>query len=179
MKQRFEELYDSLLKELGVMRERYRHPRQQVEHCFLTCNRYYSILRYEVAFHTFANEEEEIFFFKHCKPLFVAEMEYYSLYYHALLFKEEVHDFVRLRQFWSREALRFPKFQAEQKDFYKYYKSGRTDKDRIYFTRATVNEFASYDLDASVATTHDPFVSTLLALERYDKFVQEQASLFV
>jgi len=69
------------------------------ECCFQSCIKYWDILRGEVATYTFPDEDEEVNFFKNIKPLFTSQAEYYTLLYHAEMFKPDEHDRRKLRGF--------------------------------------------------------------------------------
>ena len=175
MREHYHQLYQSLLKDIDECKEKFPCLRKQVEHIFVICNQYWAIVCDDAVNNHFETKEEEIYFFKHSKPLFAAQLEYYSLYYHALLFKSEVYDPVKIRQFWIRESTRLDKFIAEHRDFYEYYKAGGSDKDVIYFTRGRNSLNTSVDgLDLNANTSHDSLVATLIALERYNGYVQNE-----
>lgn len=174
MKQRCEQLYQSLVKDIDECRQKYPCLQKQIEHSFVICNRYLAIVCQEVESYIFKTSADEIYFFRHLKPLFAAEVEYYSLFYHAQLFKAGVSDPVKIEQFWIREATRLEKFIAENRDFYEYYKEGRTDKDAKYFTRTNLHNSPVPELNAKLNTIYDPLVSTLLAVERYHEYVQTE-----
>jgi hypothetical protein len=163
MKQRCEQLYRSLLKDIDDCSQKYSCLQDQIEHSFVICNRYLAIIRQEAESYVFKTSADEIYFFRQIKPLFTAEVEYYGFYYHAQLFKAGISDPVKIEQFWIREATRLEKFIAENRDFYEYYKQSRTDKDAECFIRHTNKD-----------TNYDPLVSTLLALERYHEYVQTE-----
>jgi len=174
MKERCQQFYQSLLKDIDECRKKYSCLQKQIEHSFTICNQYWSILRNEITHHEFETLQEEICFFKQLKPLFTTEVEYYGLYYHAQLFKNGVYDPVKIEQFWTREASRLDKFIAEHRNFYEYYKAGETDKDKWYFTRTYLNNSSVNEPDARASSNHDHLISSLLALERYHEFVQTE-----
>ena len=174
MNQHWEELYGSLLKDLKKCKEKFNCLQKQIEQSFITCNHYWSIVRQEAALYEFETVKEEIHFFKHIKPKFTSQVEYYSLCYHGQLFKNEVSDPVKVKQFWMREALRLEKFIAENRDFYDYYTSERTDMDTALFTRNSSHKSSIYELDAKTVSSYDPLIATLLALKDYHEFVQKE-----
>lgn len=106
----------------------------------------------------------------------MSQVEYYSLCYHAQLFKNEIYDPVKISQFWNREALRLDKFIAEHRDFYEYYKNGSADKDQLFFIRTNNNldHSSDFDTEAKTVTSHDPLVSSLLALEKCNEYIQHE-----
>lgn len=174
MKQRCEQLYQSLLKDIHSCKGKYPCLQKQTEHSFIICNQYLAIVRKEMDNYIFETIADEIYFFRHLKPLFAAEVEYYSLFYHAQLFKAEVFDPVKIEQFWIREATRLEKFIAENRNFYVYYKEDCTDKDAEYFTQTNLQHSSVPEPDAKADSSYDPLVSTLLALERYNEYVHTE-----
>lgn len=151
----------------------------EVECCFQMAERYWGKLRHDVSKFEFETLEDEIRFFKEVKPLFTSEVEYYSLRYHAELFRNAVSDECELQKFWRREQQRLDRFRSENDDFYRYYKEGDRYRDELYFVRrnSDLSNFPRarvYDLDENATTSHDSLVSTLLALERYVAFVEDE-----
>lgn len=149
--------------------------KKSIEECFITAGNYWSELRAAVADYNFKTEEEEILFFKTVKPLFTSELEYYSFLYHALLFCPS--DPVRQKQFWEREDKRLQDFKEQHEGFIAYHNSGNTTDDVIYYLRANDrheldDEIETYDRDPKSRTSHDHLVAKLMALERYNDYVQ-------
>jgi hypothetical protein len=167
-----EKIYSFLKKELEENIEKGPFVKA-VENNFIIAGNYWSELRATVAEYDFTNEEQEILFFKTIKPLFIAELEYYSLVYHSLLFCP--FDRSNQKKFWEREAKRPEDFKEQYRDFYLYHTSGRTDRDQQYYLRgnakdASEMEFDSYDREPNSRTTHDNLIAKLWALERYAKY---------
>lgn len=71
------------------------------------------------------------------------------------------------------------KFKEENRDFYAYYKAGCTCEDEKHFTRAC-NDLGNllvvrvYDMDERASTSHDHLIANVLALEEYEKYVEEK-----
>lgn len=174
MIQRCEQLYESLLKDVDACRQNHHSLKEQIEQSFLICNQYVAIVNLELASYSFPTTSDEIYFFRCVKPKFTSGVKYYGFRYHAALFITAVYDPVKIKQFWTREASRLEKFISGHPDFYKYYKSGRTDKDVQLFTRINLTLSAKNEPEHKVVTNYDPLVSALLALERYHEYVQEE-----
>ena len=166
--------YEQMLTDIEHCRKKELGAIAEIECCFQMAEKYWALIRYDLADHQFETTAQEIKFFKEVKPLFVSEAEYYGLRYHAALFRRDVHDPAELEKFWQREALRLRRFEQEQQDFVVYWRSGRTDLDELYFVRSNEALELSHrnaDLDYKITTAYDPFVSTLKSLERYHKDV--------
>lgn len=160
-------------KQLGII--------QELGCCFHICTWHWSVIKELVAAYEFENIVDEIHFFKEIKPRFVSEIEYLGYVSFAELSKAKETDSYELQKFWNNESQRMEKFIKANNGFYEYYKSGRTDKDELFFTRIN-NDLSNflkakpYDLESKATTSHDYLVATILALEKYQIYVQQQLS---
>lgn len=151
----------------------------ELECCFNICNKYWAMLKHDVANYKFEREDQEIEFFKTIKPLFTSELEYCGLRSYAELFKESTNDPVILKQFWLKEAMRHAKFIEDNSEFYQYYKNGNKENDETWFIRdhSDLSNFLSarpYDLDERAATSHDYLVARIIALKKYAEYVERE-----
>ena len=179
MNQPAEQLFWEMRKDIEHCRKKDLGPLCELECCFQMAERYWAKLRQEVSSHEFSTVADEVEFFKTIKPKFTSEVDYYSLLYHAELFRRDVQDTVELTKFWTREKHRLKRFRLENEEFFDYYKAGRTDMDEEYFVRrnSDLSNFPKarvYDLEEKAATSHDPLVSMIIALERYIQFIEEE-----
>src|SRR5947209_1480977 len=152
-------------------------PVRRILNYYEIADRYWIILSEKLATYKFQCHQEEINFFKEIKPLFTSEVEFASLVY-------QLESFTHLTEmehlsFLKKERSRFGRFKEKNKEFYQYYKEGRTDLDEIYFLRAhnMLNYFLHtrpYDLIISCCTSHDHLISTLLALEKYEAYLSKE-----
>lgn len=178
MKQFVQQLYESMLEDLQHCRQKGLYEMEEIECCFQICIKYWALVRERLVHYQFDSQGAEIDFFKNSKPRFLSKVEYYNLLYHAQLFQPD-YGSEALKKFWQREALRLEKFREENGEFYRYYKSGLSCKDDLFFVR-TDDEFDElteprvYDMEPKARTSHDYLVSMLLALEDYQKWVLEQ-----
>jgi hypothetical protein len=179
MNKKAEQLYQSMLTDLLYCQQKGMNQQKEIECCFQISNKYWALLKNEVANYVFKNAADEIEFFKRLKPSFISEIEYYSLLYHAQLFKESTNELCKQEQFWKREAERLEKFKKENRDFYRYYKKGDTKNDKKWFLRAN-NDLSNfrmanaYDLDVNANTSHDYLVAKLIALKKYLDYVNKE-----
>jgi hypothetical protein len=139
-----------------------------VECAFSTLKSCWSQLKQVVENNEFESEEEEIQFFKVLKPKLIAELEYYGLVYHSILFCPP--DAEQKLLFWQREADRLQEFKILYAEFYNYYASGSTNNDACYFKRKQVHPQSSGHSESKAKTTHDHLVSKLLAFEKYAQY---------
>jgi hypothetical protein len=152
-------------------------PLKIIECCFIKSDQYWTKVKNQVSQYTFPAPEEEIHFFKHLKPAFTSEVEYYNLLYHVEIFKPVSAE--DLRAFWLREQHRLADFIRDHDAFYKYYKDGDTHKDEQYFIRANsqplrLSDAKIYDRDTNATTGYDHLITSILALEKFDAYVKQK-----
>jgi hypothetical protein len=157
-------LYQQLQQDLLLCKGKKLDKLREIESCFHISESYWALLRYEVSHYEFASVNEEISFFKKIKPLFVSESDYYSLLYHAELFRAQSSKKDQAI-FLQRELKRLERFINENFDFYQRYKNKCTEKDHEWFVRTGSPE-------ERAAASHDQLAASLLALERYHAFIE-------
>lgn len=166
-------LHRSLQKELSSLPARTALQPTEVEQYFKFSLHHWMDVYKLLTDYTFGSVQEEICFFRRVKPLFTSELEYAQLLCNALLFLPEQEQ----QDYWQREGERLASFVREHRAFCRYYRLGPSRCDAHYFTRVN-------DLDRSLPLRHypdeglvslyDPLVGRLLALKRYNGYVQLQ-----
>jgi hypothetical protein len=174
-----EEIYQEMVSEVYVSRQIDLSATSRVTYCFKVCMDYWNRLKEQLRSYTFASEEEEIWFFKSLKPKFTSLIEYYTFVYHGLLFMPALAE-DDMQAFWNKEKDKIKQFYSKNAAFCQYYKSGNTSLDQLYFLRSNAIDCLNcynklYDTDAQMVTTHGHLVSTLLAYDMYDAYLQQEA----
>ncbi len=176
MKHQFQYLYRQMQDDVCKCRQQQFPELQWVECCFRSAAGFWLHLREALANYHFKSEEEEIDFFKNVKPLFTSQIEFYTLIYQGILFKPE-EDPVKIESFWESESARLNRFRENKEAFVRYYKSGDTSLDKLYFLRnnntprnAVVSKI--YDKNANLSTSHDWLVAALMAQEMYHEYTR-------
>jgi hypothetical protein len=152
-----------------------RSEKKNIEECFLLSNANWEAVRALITKHVYDNVKDEIYFFRHIKPGFTAEIEFYSLLYQAHMFKPDIS--WQIGPFWLREEKRLEEYADLHSEFCEYYRCGKTDNDVKYFTRRGKLHFPVsrlYIEDADSATGYDQVVAGIIAQERYRRFVMER-----
>ena len=120
----------------------------------------------------FANEQQEIDFFKNIKPQVLGKLIYYNK-----VFRIETTCPVsngRIYQSYFENQLKILKSEFKEsisiKDFYRYYRAGRTDRDHIYFRLGQINyhdglKSGVFEIDLSFSTYYDNKVARIIANE--------------
>lgn len=104
----------------------------RLEGCFSIALSYQDKIKKLSASYVFRYESDEIHFFKNIKPLFMGATEYYTLLYQAVLFKP-ANDKNQRIAYWQQQLKRVDRFYNRHREFYQYYISGHTHRDRLYF----------------------------------------------
>jgi len=117
--------------------------------------------------YTFENEEEEILFFKVIKPKFC-----YRLIYYRKIFNIEMNRPLAgvdaQKEYLNKELNSINEYTTKRLDFIRYYRSGSTHLDSLYFLRGKMYteqylETFYYELDPNFSTNCDFKVAKILA----------------
>ena len=170
------QVYKDLMRDVTNIRAGEGTELSRIEACFKTALAYWEEVKEMIRKEVFADNQEEIDFFKYTKPRFTGLVEYYTQRYQALLFIPE-KDVGTILYFWKMELKKIDRFLITQSDFINYYEKGETYKDTQYFLRADsdLSNFERarvYDLDSETATSHDWLVSMLLGFKMYRRDVE-------
>ncbi|WP_010249814.1 RteC domain-containing protein [Myroides injenensis] len=130
----------------------------------------------------FDNQTEEIAFFKTIKPQILSKLIFYNKVYKIEL--SCPMDYNSQHKYYLKQieelSLEYKK-HFSQCDFYKYYKSNRSDKDLEYFTLGKItpligmNSFA-FEIDTLFSTFYDYKVSRILAHNLLQHYLQQKIS---
>ena len=120
----------------------------------------------------FENEAEEIEFFRSIKPLILGKLIYYNK-----VFRIETICPVKDGQMYQKFFMnQLQQLKAQFKEcifgshFYRYYRSGRTDRDQEYFTRGKINYSDGlnsyvFEIDHQFSTYYDSKMARIIANE--------------
>lgn len=130
-------------------------------------------LKEKIGSHPFSNDHEEILFFKSIMPLFLALL----IYYNERLDLESVELIGTLKameDYYERVSERINRFFTENTEYFKYYRTGRTNFDACYFLRKSpLNQenmfLPGYTADTSSCTIFSIKSATILAYARLEK----------
>jgi hypothetical protein len=120
----------------------------------------------------FQNTEEEIYFFKKIKPQILGKLIYYNKVYRI----ETTCPFHDGKMYYTYFSSQLTNLKREfmmhicNSDFYRYYRSGREDRDEIYFRRGNINYHDGlnsivFEIDPEFSTFYDYKIARILANE--------------
>ena len=120
----------------------------------------------------FANEQQEIEFFKNIKPQVLGKLIYYNKVFRietsCPVSNGEIH------QSYYENLLKALKSEYKEsicnEDFYRYYRAGRTDRDHTYFRLGQINyhdglKSGVFEIDLSFSTYYDNKIAYIIANE--------------
>ncbi|TWI85845.1 RteC protein [Lacibacter cauensis] len=159
------DLYEEMHREIKNCKNKNVQEDELVQACFEIAGLYKEKMIAAVRNHTFERVEDEILFFKQIKPLFHAEVEFYTYCYHIILFKtvELEADKNELRNFYKRQLQRKEKLKKENPVFYEYVQERNTYADAEWFTRHNNSR------DSSL---FDALMGKYLALEKFEDYLR-------
>ncbi|UIR57859.1 RteC domain-containing protein [Sphingobacterium sp. SRCM116780] len=139
-------------------------------------------LKLEIAANSFDSILDEITFFKHVKPEILGKL----IYYNKLIRIESVSPKnLELLELYYAEQIKilnkeYRKYIASS-DFYKYYRSGRIDRDECYFRLGNINFFDGlnsffFEVDSEFSTFYDYKIARILAFDLIHHYVSDKVN---
>lgn len=127
-----------------------------------------------LAYH-FHDDAEEIYFFKHVKPMLCSHLIYYRKIYNIEM-NRPVGSIEAQRIYLHHELDRIHEFQHKRQDFYRYLRSGASNLDEIYFMRNKTDmelylESFYYERDPQFSTNCDFKVARIMANDMLQGFI--------
>jgi hypothetical protein len=134
-----------------------------------------SKLRQSIEKHEFKDENEEIFFFKHVKPLFSSSLIYWkgvlTLHLHT-----PVGGDTNLRKYYRKRFKNLQSFYELNRVMYEYLRGNYDYMDRLYFLRSS-SQFQettdSTDLNPKFTTAKDRLVGEIYANDLLEQYIHQ------
>ena len=138
-------------------------------------------LRKYISAYKFANEAEEINFFKEQKPEVLSKYLYYNKIY-VIESKYPTGSDVAQREYLYKELDSLTFYFSRNLDFYQYYRSHSTMYDKYYFVRGKADirlcaDSAQFDKDPNFSTGYDYTVAKILANEMLRIYLNQRLQL--
>ena len=175
-----EHLLSELDKQLQSIHSKTDNPINHAELAIKTLIPTFEKLKTEFLKHSFENKSEEISFFRDTKPQFVAKLIYYNEIYNIETNKP-FGSKKAIRKFYNLELLKLQTFYIENKEFYKYFRTGNKSLDNKYFLRGkhdlrhTLDSFY-FQADSRFSTSHDYNVAKIIANEKIQSYIENEIS---
>lgn len=147
-------------------------PAEEAYQMTLFLNEMLCAIKAQVLQDGFTDEQQEIDFFKNIKPQIMGKLIYYNK-----VFRIETTcpiNNARIHQSYYENQLKVLQSEYMESvcnvDFYRYYRSGRTDRDHIYFRLGQINyhdglKSGVFEIDLSFSTYYDNKIARIVANE--------------
>ncbi len=131
--------------------------------------------------YTFKNEQEEILFFKDIKPKFCYRLIYYRKIYNIEM-NRPLAGVDAQKEYLNKELNSINQYTTKRLDFIRYYRSGSTYLDSLYFLKGKMHteqylETFYYELDPSFCTNCDFKVAKILANDMLSVYLMQELEL--
>ena len=135
-------------------------------------------LKTEFLNYSFKDKSEEIDFFRNIKPQFASWLIYYNDIYNMEI-NRPIGTGKALRRYYREELNKLQLFFNENKDFYRYVRTGNRSLDKKYFLRRTYHSGITFDsfyfqTDHRFSTSHDYQVARMMANDRIKVYLETQ-----
>lgn len=126
----------------------------------------------------FADDDEEILFFKEIKPRFISTLIFYINVYNIETNRPNGSIQIK-RKYLQFELNKLKNFFDENLDFYRYYRTRSTYLDHKYFIRGkhdirlNLDSFV-YEADTNFCTSHDFKISSILANDLLQVYLENE-----
>lgn len=130
--------------------------------------------------YTFNDEEEEILFFKEIKPKLCYRLIYYRKVYNIEMNRPAGVE--KQKEYLCEKLDEINKYNSKRLDFIRYYRSGSTHLDSLYFLRGKTDpeqylETFYYELDSNFSTNCDFKVAKILANDLLSAYLMNEIEL--
>ncbi|KAA6311090.1 hypothetical protein EZS27_037718 [termite gut metagenome] len=130
--------------------------------------------------YNFRDEEEEIFFFKEVKPKLCYRLIYYRIVYNIEMNRPIGVD--KQRDYLREELNEINTYCTKRLDFIRYYRSGSTHLDSLYFLRGKADaeqylETFYYELDPNFSTNCDFKIAKILSNDMLSAYLMQEIEL--
>lgn len=130
--------------------------------------------------YSFKNEDEEILFFKEIKPRLCFRLIYYRKIYNIEMNRPTGID--KQREYLCEILNDINKYNTKRLDFIRYYRSGSSHLDSLYFLRNKTDaeqylETFYYELDPKFSTNCDFKVAKILANDMLSAYLMKEIEL--
>ncbi|WP_161042456.1 RteC domain-containing protein [Elizabethkingia anophelis] len=154
------------------------HIVQSSRHMVVILTDHIRIMRERVSAHNFPNQESEIEFFKEIKPLIYGKL----LFYNRVLRIESGRPIDlgnAIKKYFSKKVQKLEcQYRKRMRDseFYRYYRSGSTEKDSEYFIRGNLiithgAKRQAIDVDPTFSTFYDYKIAEIIESDLFYEYL--------
>lgn len=177
MKEFCDRLYQETCDALGIIRSQNRDILRRSELSFRESLLAYQKLKGHITGHRFRDDGEEIAFYKDINPLFVKDMIYFSEIF-TIETGKPLGSHKKRKQFYQKAMDRVGGFFKRNREFYLYYRMGKTELDEKLFLARNNPDLLFPDtclvgMDTRFGTPCSYRVAKILAYEKLNVYLQQ------
>lgn len=172
-------MHDHLERDLKIIEDAHDDPIRISEESLSTIDLSIRELKKLITLSTFEGIGEEIYFFKHLKPLFISKYIYFMKV--LSIVSSMPHSSEKaLKKYYETEWEKLKQYHSENADFYNYFRRNATYMDHKYFVRNSFDlkmklSFNLYNFDESFTTSHCHQVAHVLANDLVEVFLRKES----
>lgn len=134
-------------------------------------------IKAEVLANGFASAQDEIVFFKCVKPQILGKLIYYNKF---IILESNAPQTDELLQLYYAEQLKLLNKEFKKdigaSEFYKYYRSGRIDKDETFYRLGNINFYEGlnsffFEVDTEFSTQYDYKIAKIISFDLLHNYV--------
>lgn len=172
-------MHDHLERDLKLIADAHDDPIEIAEESLSTIDLSIRVLKKLITLSNFEGIGEEIYFFKHLKPLFISKYIYFMKV--LSIVSSVPHSSEKtLKKYYENEWQKLKEYHSENADFYNYYRRSATYMDHKYFVRNSFDlkmklSFNLYNFDENFTTSHCHQVAQVLANDLLEVFLRKES----
>jgi hypothetical protein len=171
-------MYNKMVQQLSGYETMAPDEKKWIEWGFGIATKSWFRIQQEVDGYLFADQEEEIGFYKTLKPKFIGLMDFFTLLYRSVLFQPEGAP--GKKEYWKREQTTCKNFLSKHSAFCQYYEQGKTSMDHIYFVQHNNQQPIIFGINESKGheiTSYSHLLARVISVKKYQGYIQEKIGL--
>jgi hypothetical protein len=172
-----ERRYKKMVQQLAGYEAMVTDEKKWIEWGFGIITRTWFSIQQEMEGYQFADQQEEISFYKTLKPKFIGLMDLFTLLYRSVLFQPD--DTPGKKAFWKSELATCKNFLSKYKTFCRYYEKGNTGMDCVYFIQENNHQpliFGSNENGWHIITSYSHLLARIISIKKYQCYVSKKIS---
>jgi hypothetical protein len=168
-------LYKKIIQQLAYYESTATDEKKWIEWGFGITTKAWLSIQEKIEGYQFADQQEEIGFYKTLKPKFVALMDFFTLLYRSVLFQPE--DTPGKKEYWKRELTACKNFLSKHKSFCRYYEQGNTAMDLVYFVQQNNQQALIFGVNENkgpIISSYSHLLARIISMKKYQRYIQEK-----
>ena len=179
MKTFTDQLYDEMVRNIRIIKSDERNVLKRVHVIARMLDELMGRLKTFIVGYPFLDDDEEILFFKEIKPRFYSHLLYYAQVYDIEMGKP-MGSLELQSAYLNKELDSISRYVERRFDLYRYYRSGATNRDHIYFKRGVATrdeqyiDCSYYERDPMFSSICDFAVAKLHSCDMLQEYIQRE-----